>query len=161
MRMESLTEWVQPLQQKQYKPRDNSPSSALWPTGCDCLWSPHEHTHTLLMSQCLQLENFPTLKSPSHPVLTPKPCLLAPGSCVCLLTSRFDSCLRARVMFSWSLLLGCSGQRPEGTEGPVFLSRRSPAQVPQLWAAFCLLAVRGSAAWLLGAAGRRQSLWRM
>lgn len=49
MRAESLTEQFQLLQQKQYKLREKSPlvPCALWQTGCDRFWSPHEHTRTL------------------------------------------------------------------------------------------------------------------
>lgn len=92
--------------------------------------------HALVTSQSLELLSAfsscsslfpPTWKSPSFPVLVPDIRFPVPGSCVCLLTARSDSCLLCtKVMFSWSVLLGCCGGRAESAGGRVAWSWREP-----------------------------------
>lgn len=107
----------------------------LWQTACDCFWSPYEHACMLCSIPNVWSPSLPSLavvlpflplENPL-PVLVPDICLPVPGSSIYLFTARSDFCLLCtRVMFSWSMLLGCCEGRAESGRGRVAWSRRKP-----------------------------------
>lgn len=109
---------------KKYKLKENNPSVQCMLR--QSVWLPLKPVWTYMHILIIW-------KSLSFPALFPNICLSDPNSCPCLLTASSGS--GSRVVFPWSVLLGCCEEELEPS---------SPAPVPKLWAVLLLLALMGS-----------------